>query len=100
MYQMQGGVTSKASLNKRLNVKIPGMRSQMKRRSSSVGTLESGDDSYRSRSNKKRRFVQPRNTSSVKKRHDEAALTIQRVVRRYLKRLGFYEAREILSPDR
>lgn len=29
VYQMQGGVTSKASLNKRLNVKIPGMRSQM-----------------------------------------------------------------------
>lgn len=45
--------------------------------------------------------MQPRNTSSVKKRQqDEAALTIQRVVRRYLNRLGFYEAREILSPDR
>lgn len=41
-----------------------------------------------------------RNSSSKKRKQTKAALTIQREVRKYLNRLGFYEAREILSPDR
>jgi hypothetical protein len=94
---MQNGTASlKTSLNQRLRVKIPKIK--MQKRSSSADSLDSHDeDSFRGR-----RYSQNRNSSSLKKHHQRAraATKIQREVRKYLQRLGFYEAKEILSPER
>jgi hypothetical protein len=74
-----------------------------KRCASSVDTLESQDEeTFRGKSSQKHNGIsQSRINSSAKKnKQSKAAIMIQREVRKYLQRLGFYEATEIISPDR